>query len=496
MHNKRFADTSVLPKIIAAIVGIVLIIVNIIRIIRIPITFDENGYPGNGKYDTYIGLAQDKFGSANNHILHSLFRKFFVDNFGNTLFTLRVDSLIAQVVFLIFSYLLCGRLFKNKWWALSCFLILNFASPLIFEFWGLSRGYALALSFMMISIYYLSKYIDRKEILSLVISFACAVLSVYSNFGYINYFLVLCAVVLIRNLLFMRSLAGKAIAKEFIVILIASGVLAIMITGPLKAVYHNGELQYMGSSGFIKNTVRTVVYAGFGLIPNPERLLVYVISRVVIILTFLSGLFWTYVYWQKFRRKEFIDADPQYGIIFFLFLIFPAISLIAQHKLFGINYLTDRTALFFIILFTLQIVYLLYYLRNTLPVISTASFAFLFLLAAYNFCYKVNVSTTILWDFNSADLAVLRRMDTESKNKPGKIKVGISWLSETTFPYDILHHYSDRFYPLQMITNTLKNDSSCDYFYLNIEDFPKLPCGYSLDTECIGDNFVLFKKNK
>ena len=496
MNKKSIARPYHLQSIIAAIVGLGLVIINTIRIFNIPITCDENGYRGIGQGDTYIGLAQDKFGSANNHILHSLFRKFFVDTFGNNLFTLRVDNLIAQIFFLVFTWLLCRYLFKNKWWALCSFTALNLVSPLIFNFWGLSRGYGLAMTCMTISIYYLLRYMAENRVQILSVSFVFSILSVYSNFGYINYFMVLCSIVLLQNLLFLKSVPGRRIIKELVVIVIASAVLALMITGPLQAVYRNGELKYMGSVSFMQDTVRSVIWAGLAIDNGPEGWHVYLIGRIVVVLTLLSGIFWLYTYTGKLRRKETIDIETQYGITFFLLPVGLTVSLIAQHVLFAVNYLSDRAALFFITSFMLQLIYLLYYIGKIRPAVSVISFAGLFIIIVYNFCAKINFDTTILWCFNSADLAVLHRMDNGMKDKPGKIKVGISWLSETAFQYDIEHHYPDRFYQASVIRDIATADSSFDYLYLNLDAFPKIPPGFHRDTECVGGTFILYKRNE
>ena len=493
MRNNRFANRDYAPTIISSIVGMALVLVNIIRIFKIPITIDETGVRPD---DTYLGLMRNKIGSANNHILHSLFRKFFIDTFGNTLFFLRLDSLVAQLFFLVFSYLICRILFKNKWWLVSSFVILNFSSPLIFDFWGLSRGYALALTFMTISVYYLLRYMDGKKVFFISLSFATAILSVYSNFGYINYFLVLSAVVIIQNSLFWENRARTSIFKELVVIVIASCILALLIVAPLKAVYGFGELRFMGNNGFMKDTLRTVVSAGLGMFGHGESLTTYTISRAVIILTCISGFFWTYTYFNELRREKLIGMETRYGITFFLLLVGHVVSLIAQHLLFGINYLTDRAALFFIILFMLQFIFLLYYLREKYKILTIASFATVFVLLIYNFLSCININTTILWYFDAADLAILKKINSESKDKQGKIKVAISWMSEGGLKYDMESYYPGRFYSPISVSHSPGKDTTFDYYFITITDLPKLPEGYQRDTDCIGGSFILFKKNE
>jgi len=132
--NKRFSNLAFWQMLLAFVFSCVLVTVNVIRIFQTPITIDETGYVPSY---TYSDLMQNNIGSANNHILHSLTRKFFVESLGNILFSFRLDSLIAQGLFLVFTYLLFRVLFKNPWWQLCSFVLLNVISPFIFNFWVL-----------------------------------------------------------------------------------------------------------------------------------------------------------------------------------------------------------------------------------------------------------------------------------------------------------------------------------------------------------------------
>lgn len=481
--KKLFANITVI------LVGLALLVVNVIRILKIPITFDETCYgPG-----TYWELMKNSSGGANNHILHSILRKFFVEAFGNTLFFLRLDSLIAQVFFLIFSFLTCRFLFKNVLWATGSFIILNLISPYMFNFWGLSRGYALALAFMMTSIYYLLRYIQDKKLIFICFSFAGAILSVYSNFGYINYFVALFSVVIIQRIIF-REGGKSSFIKEIAVLIIATSVLALMIAMPLSLVYGNGELRFMGNKGFIEDTVKSL--AGIGLYHNPayEPVLVNNLQWFTIILTYLSLMFWIYVYIKKIYKHNNADIEARFGIVFFLLLIVPVVALITQYEIFRINYLNGRTALFFIPLFTLQMIYLLYYFSRVSKIVSVLSFLTLFVFVCYNFLLSIDFYKTVDWYFNAMDETIFKRMMNESKNKNDKIRVCVSWKAAATFNYSIKYFYFKRFYPIVEISNIPQGDTAFDYYYLINEDLVKVPSNYEVDTVCSNQGFVLFKR--
>ena len=492
VQTRRFLN-SLLPAILSIGFGAALVVINIIRIFSVSITFDETGY--DLRYSYYF-LMRDSIGSANDHILHSLIRQFFITTFSDSLFFLRVDSLMAQITFLVFSYLICQLLFKNKWWIAGSYILLNVVSPLIFNFWGLSRGYALGLAFMAISIYYLLRYMNAKRLLFLSISFAGAILSVYSNFGYLSYFFSVAAIVIIQHLLFGKSEPKGNFRKELIVAFVPTAVLALMITAPLYSIYQKGELSFMGSKGFINDTVVSLANSGLFLSGSANELAVTIIKWTVVISTWAAGGYLLYAWFKKCFRKEDINIEVKYGITLYLLLVMPAIALIAQFVLLKINYVTDRAALFFMVLWPLHVIYWLYYLRNKLKIASVILFSAVLLLAGYNFFSKINLYNTSLWWFEGDDLSVLRRIDRESKGKEGKIKIAVSWISLPSFIYNTAHYYPGKFYPVGEVFPESKKDSSFDYFLIRIEDLPAVPLtGYSRDTQVAQGGLVLYRKN-
>jgi len=491
--QRKYLRRDIIPSLSAIILSIALVTVNIFRIINIPITIDETGYY---PHYTYYNLLRSTDGNANNHILHSVIRKFFVETFTENLFFLRLDSLIAQFIFLLFSWLLSRALFKNKWWALFVFILLNTISPLIFDFWGLSRGYALSLALMIVSIYCLIRYMAGNRILLLSISFATAVLAALSNFGYINYFIALSGVLVIQNIIFKRSGAKSSLFKEITVLFFAVIAFALLIIEPLKNVYRNGELVFLGNVGFIHDTVKTLIMDGLFLHDQPFHRLIKFITWSVVILTCAGGFYWLCVYLKKEYYKKEATIEAKYGITLFLLLIIPVISLLLQHHLLGINYLIGRTALFFILLFILQFIYWLHYLKPVIPKIIWAILLSVVLAAGYNFSFRSHTNYAYLWWFDMDDLNVLKRMTEESKNKPGKIKIKVCWLFTPSFNYDIRHHFNGRFYPVEDYHDNPGNDTTFDYYYIASSEVTNMMTDkYHKDTDFVYGGYVLYKKN-
>src|SRR4051812_14789234 len=152
-------------NLLALVIGASLLCLNILRMLRAPITYDEVDMEPF-KMHSYTDILFHFHGIANNHILNTLAEKLFTDLFGERLFTLRMGSLVAMVMFFIFCWLLCKKLFTTPAWQF-CALLMLLLQPFVFEFWALARGYALAISFMTGAVYFLVSYIQNRKIVPL-----------------------------------------------------------------------------------------------------------------------------------------------------------------------------------------------------------------------------------------------------------------------------------------------------------------------------------------
>lgn len=484
---KDMSRSERLFRLACLIVGVVLLALNIYRIFAVSITHDETGYR---VADSYLDLMRNDFASANNHILHSLFRKFFVETFSDNLFFLRLDSLLAQVCFLYLTSRLAVLVFGSNTWRFLFFVIINLVSPMIFEFWGLSRGYALGLMFMTASIYFLLKYLHSSVLRTLYIALFAGVLSVYSNFSFINYYMSLITSVAMLTLLFARGHIHVPFWKEILAIGMSSAVLALLIVTPLVNVYGNGELQFLGHSGFINDTIKSLVTEAVLYKTEPQALVKGLIW-FVILSTWLSGLFWLREFVIKRNTNE--KTELKWGIALYLLLIVACVSVIMQHVLFGISYLIDRTGLFFILLFTFHFCYLLHYLlggKRSFGVLVPVAIAILLLA---NFRTKVLRTHTRLWWYAHQDMDILKRIKEDWGNKPGKIRLWVTWKSAPSFKYNTIHYYKGEFEEVSLHHDLLPQDTTFDYCLVQSSEVESTPPTYLRDSDYTGGAMVLFR---
>lgn len=466
----------------------VLVVLNVLRIFNVPITHDETGY---SVHHSYTDLIVNRYASANNHVLHSLIRKFLVEHFTDSLFFLRADSLVAQVIFLLSTYGICSLLTHRRWLGLAGFVLLNVVSPLLFQFWGLSRGYGLALALLSVSVLYLLRYITAGRSVALIACLAAAVLSVYANFSFVNYYIALCGTVIVHRLLFRRSLScTNTLATEWFIVLASAGVLAGLITTPLVSALSHGELQFLGTTGFWADTVASLVKDAI-LISNSTKDTREILTFVLVLCTILPAVYWSVAVIRSFRQQVTPSTQIRTGVVLFLLFVIPAFSIVAQHVCFGINYLLDRAALFFVPLYFIHLIFWLGYMGGYLKVVGRV-FLLLFLVAGtYNFVANTNLSGTHLWWYSAADRMVMQRINRQA-GPHEKVTVCVGWMHEPTFNYNFAHQYKGGY---TIVGNGAANkDTAINYYYVSVSEADQLPAGFFRDTVYVGGAFALYRR--
>lgn len=471
-------------------VSAALVVINIVRIFNVSITVDETGY--NPK-DNYPDLLTERYPSANNHILNTITRKFFVDMFGQSLFFYRIGSLFAQVIFIVSSWLLCRFLFKKPAWRVISFLILNFESPFLFNFWGLSRGYALGTAFMTLSIYLFLQYVSKRKLPLLYCSFAAAILSAFSNFSLVNYYATLLSVFIIIVIVSKNKENRKHLTGEVIASLLMTGVFAFVVLKPLSRLVGNGEINFLGHHGFVQDTVFSLAKEDM-FISNSERPIIFVITYTVIALTVIISAYWIFYCFRHFFKENIRNSEARNGIILTMMLVIASGSLIVQYSVFQIPYLTDRAALFFVTLFMVQLIYWLYFSLAAKPLLSAAAIAAVFVLVSYNFFSNLNFRTTWLWWFNADDMVAMKRISAEARRAHRKQNVAVDWYFYATTQYYVNNYYKDEIAVTEMRPKASLKDTIFDYFYIAPEKMADISNYYVRDTALIGGGYILFKR--
>jgi hypothetical protein len=150
-----------------------IMIVSIVRACLQSVTIDEA--------DSYLSFAAQDwpaywYPSAANHVLNSILERIFTAVFGLSHLSLRAPALLGAAIYVAASYRLCCKIAMDRSVRLPLF-VCCIANPFVMDYLVAARGYALALGFLMASVWAMSE--SRCAIASL-----CAGLSFCANFSF------------------------------------------------------------------------------------------------------------------------------------------------------------------------------------------------------------------------------------------------------------------------------------------------------------------------
>ena len=444
-----------------------LVAYNIVRVFKVPITHDEA--------ETYWLYATASFKNitanipvtANNHMLNSLITKVFIGIFGHHIFFLRLGNILAQIAYLAFSYRLCHKLFRSDRWVLMAFVLLNF-NPFLFDFWGLSRGYGLSLAFMMASLYYFIRFKIENDPGAVWASLILGVLSVYSSFSALNYYVALIGV------LVFWSLATKQLTIRTVtlpVVAISMGLYAL-VAHPLIELNDSGEFYFGSTEGVVNGTIASIIKETvFG---SPKYQSYYTLAAGLFTAVHLAiGIFWGSRLFVRRARRE-----VQLGFSVWCILMLILLSLKTQFILLDTPYIIERSALF---LYPLAIVVLVYWIY-TLELwqwARTSVVAVLMALAVMiNFAFNVNTRYARSWRFNMHDKELMSIVIAEQDGHRAKLK--LYWAFVPSFRYNAKQLYPGKFQQIEKRGQRAWANTRYDYYYIHRDQLAEVPDGYRL----------------
>lgn len=469
-------------NVLISIIAVILIVYNVARAYTVSITHDEAltyQWYVSGSFSEILHNPQI---TANNHILNSLLAKLSINIFGDSLFALRLPNVLAYIAYLLFSFLLAKRFFQTSLFVLAAFLLLQL-NPFLFDFWGLCRGYGIAIALMMGSLYYLFRFLEYERTTQLIVSVLFLSASVYAGFYMLNYAMGMVAVLGI-NILTKRKLG--TIIKSVIAMLLGGGFIYWLVAQPITYLRESGELYYGGDSGFVKDTIGTLVQHNFHL--TADSVAVLITSWVIAIAVLLAGTYWL-------LQLIINTKAAQQGLYLWLLLIVPALSTIVQVMLLDSKYLLDRTALFLYPLFMLSV---LYTIQNiTAGKTQTGKWVLLplVLLFGTNFLAQANTSNTHIWYYDQHTHWLIERMQSHKKNE-GKVKIYLEWMYTPSLRYYVFRNYKDKFGYIEDKNEAAYQKEDYDFYLIREWEVHKVPGIYELDTVFCNGEFYLYQRKQ
>jgi hypothetical protein len=403
-------------------------------------THDESYSYTRYVHTGFMDIISFKNPSPNNHILNTLLMKFSEKIFGPSELALRLPNIFFLAVYLFFSFMIFRK--TNPVLAV-CMFILMIANPYLVDFFGLARGYGLAIGFMVMSFYFLLKFMQQRKNKDLVIfnltAFFAALCHLSLIYFYISSLIIINLLVILEHYIYKIPHEEKfnffRLNKTNIILFIFS---SAILYEPIRKYIKFKLADFGGKEGFLHDTVGSLInayfYDAYSLHASANINAVFKIFILTVVFTSLFLFLWSVI-----RRNAGFFVHHMPLIIINLILFLTAIGTIIQHYAFRSDYIIIRFALFLFPLFILNLGFLIHYLMTfkfhkailVLAVILSLS-------SAVNLIIHTNSYSYYEWEYDTETKRVMKEIiadhekyDTDKKN----IKIGISWVFEPTMNF-------------------------------------------------------------
>ena len=435
-----------------------------VRAINVNFTYDEIWTCSGFVSQSYCDIIRLHPCDANNHILNTILIKvlFYICRPGP--FIARIPNLIAFSLYLSTVY----RLVKQdgaKGTSFFAAILLCF-NPFCLDFFSLARGYGLALSFELLSIYLLLEYHRSNRVSILFAAVISSGLAVFSNFSFLTFtcsFSVVIIIMAIRQSIKIKWLAPTV--SFYIGLFIYSYLM-------LHKLQLANKLYYGGNTGIYIDSLRSFLDFSTG-----RHLSAQSIPIVQLIITIAFLLVSTGAFVRMYLDKRVQWKPVTISLIFILCIAF----IYLQHALLKTKLPIDRGVIFlyplFCVSFVLNFNVLLHDRRSLLRYFLYTALS---IPVCANFILNANIYKTIAWDFESRTVDMLNLINAKGKSNNIVYRVDSSWplLLQADYHKDYLSY--DYLSPVSKESRSDLCDS-CDYYLFINASNPKV--GYDADEE-------------
>ncbi len=358
-------------------ISILIFIYLIIKAYHMPVTCDESGT----FYFYIVPFEINPFtahADANNHPLNSFVSAIFYRIFGPDKIFIRLASLLAFPVYAFYSLKISARL-NDEIQKYLLFLALVGTHGVV-EYFSVSRGYGMSMSFLIVSYFYLTSFMGSKKLAHLMLFVLSSILMISSNLSLLVIYLISGFLAFFSFFKMQKQLVLKAIF--FALWLVPLGFF-IGVSFYLKNL---GLLYYGSLDGFWQVTVKSIVWMIFGKF----HLVAGVVAVIFGLLVFINYL----LQFMKGKISQFIEHKDITASHLFLGNLIAVLILGYMMK---VNFPEDRVGMHLYILLLIAVFQVFNGLQNRFlrylkwALVSVLVFPFHFLTSAnleYTQCYK------------------------------------------------------------------------------------------------------------
>jgi hypothetical protein len=459
-----------------------------VRAYRLSFTHDESL-----SYRIVLGESFWK-GTANHHPLNTKLMGWTSRWLGAREWQLRLPNVISHILYLVFGLLLLGQL-KETTSILLGFALLNL-NPFLLDFFGLARGYGLAMGLSMAALFLLRQAWRQPDLTRraglLLLSLACASLADLANFTWLNFHLPL----LVASLVVLADGKRLPIKMERNTLLwaaVITGANAWFIRNVARRIWalsQSGELYGRGKSGFVKDTLGSLIDSYFYMQPHLAGLKPAIM--VIAIAGFLAAAF-------AIGYRIWANRTISFSAVLLFVLVLSVAAPIAEHFILGTEYPVDRIALYYIpvagLLAAFAIDEILATGASRFGLIARMSCALLISAMLFHFSRTANTHYTMTWFYDANTKAAISEVDRlfGGPDSHRRINIGNSWEFEPSLNYYRTTRHYDWLNPATR--DRLQLDDN-DVIYANAGDLAGRAGTYTTIAEYPETGTVLLKVDR
>jgi len=455
--------------------------------ILLPLTHDEYSTI-MVSYQSVWDIITYKDPIPNNHILNTLLLKLNITTFGDNLFTNRLHNVISFIPYFIFTVFI-SHIFSDKLLYQLLFVSMAVFQPFLLDFYSITRGYGLSISFQMASIYFALIFIRNGTIKFFNYSIILAAFGVLASFTLLNYYFPLLAVLFYFSYSFYYRDDLYLFKKSIFYALGISSVLAIICYLPFTKMVATNQFVFWDSNNFFKDTI----------IPLFHSLKVGVSyfkwNGETYSLVFLGIIFLLVLFLLRNGGKKVIQN--KYFKLSFSLLVLSIVYNNLQFYLTKVPFLNARTALFFIPLVALFVFNVVYLLKDYIPKVTRLISIFLIFLCTQHFLRGYNGRANYEWYFNQNTYEILDDLmyEIHINNIPKPVKLDCHWFHHPSLTYHINDKYRGIIELLPYHKDT-PNDSDALYYISEPGDMDVLSQNFIHVKQYDGGFGILWKKKQ
>lgn len=436
-------------------IGLILLFLVAKEAMVLPLTHDE----GNTIYCSTTSvwdIISYKDPVPNNHILNTLLIKIDQFVFGESLFAARLHNVLSFIPYFIFTVAMAKKLFESPW-IQSLFIFSLVLQPFILDFFSITRGYGLSLSFMMISLYYYVQRLSDGNLQDLTWSLIWAAIGVYANFTLLNYFIPLSGL-LIYDVILRRHPSNKENLYKSIFYIISTFVALIaVIAVPVYKMVSTKQFVFWGTKGFFEDTVKNLIVSlrsGVDYFSLSNEW-IYGIGICIVITTLIAA---NIINWRQRNDNLLLSMT--------LLLLTVVFYNQLQFYIFDVPFLNARTALFFVPLvalpfaLSLQVFFAKY---KTWPMVLVL---LLLTFQVQHFIRGYSVHSNFEWYYDQNTYQVLDEIKSmvEKGQAPKPVKINCYWIFYPSMSYHVANGYAD-YIQIAPWGVKIKDDSESVFYY-------------------------------